>query len=128
MTNLMLQPTGDPDDYEVTADGQTVGRIVLLAGAWSWAIDSAFRPGRHPAYGFEPTRDAAMQAFARSWFINEGHFLSTGYQNGRVREAASLWVTSAERPGQARAPRWGRPDAQVVERADSSGMPCKPRF
>ena len=22
MTNLMLQPTGDPDDYEVTADGQ----------------------------------------------------------------------------------------------------------
>ena len=46
MTNLMLQPTGDPDDYEVTADGQTVGRIVLLAGAWSWAIDSAFRPGR----------------------------------------------------------------------------------
>ena len=59
MTNLMLQPTGDPDDYEVTADEQTVGRIVLLAGAWSWAIDSAFRPGRHPAYGFEPTRDAA---------------------------------------------------------------------
>jgi hypothetical protein len=48
-----------------------VGRIVLLAGAWSWAIDSAFRPGRHPAYGFEPTRDAAMQAFARSWFVNE---------------------------------------------------------
>ena len=71
MTNLMLQPTGDPDDYEVTADGQTVGRIVLLAGAWSWAIDSAFRPGLHPAYGFEPTRDAAMQAFARSWFVNE---------------------------------------------------------
>jgi hypothetical protein len=63
MTNLMLQPTGDPDDYEVTADGQTVGRIVLLAGAWSWAIDSAFRPGRLPVYGFEPTRDAAMQAF-----------------------------------------------------------------
>ena len=71
MTNLMLQPTGDPDDYEVTADGQTVGRILLLAGAWSWAIDSAFRPGRDPAYEFEPTRDAAMQAFARSWVINE---------------------------------------------------------
>jgi len=33
MTNLMLQPTGDRDDYEVTADGQTVGRIVLLTGA-----------------------------------------------------------------------------------------------
>src|SRR3954464_6076880 len=49
----MLQPTGDPDDYEVTADGQAVGRIVLLAGAWTWATDSAFRPGRHPAHGFE---------------------------------------------------------------------------
>ena len=51
-------------------DTQLVGRIVLLAGAWSWAIDTAFRPGRHPVYGFEPTRDAATQAFARSWFLN----------------------------------------------------------
>jgi hypothetical protein len=67
MTDLLLQPTGDPDDYEVVADGQVVGRIVLLSGAWSWAIDTAFRPGRLPVYGFEPTRDAAMQAFARSW-------------------------------------------------------------
>jgi hypothetical protein len=67
MSDLLLQPTGDPDDYEVTADGQIVGRVVLLAGAWSWAIDTAFREGRHPAFGFEPTRDAALQAFARSW-------------------------------------------------------------
>jgi hypothetical protein len=51
-------------------DQQVVGRIVLLAGNWSWAIDTAFRPGRHPVYGFEPTRDAATQAFARSWFPN----------------------------------------------------------
>ena len=68
MTDLLLQPTGDPDDYEVVVEGQVVGRIVLLAGAWSWAIDTAFRPGRHPVYGFEPTRSAATQAFARSWF------------------------------------------------------------
>src|SRR6185436_18496606 len=67
MTDLLLQPTGDPDDYEVVLDGQVVGRIVLLTGAWSWAIDTAFRPGRLPVYGFEPTRDAAMQASARSW-------------------------------------------------------------
>ena len=53
MTDLLLQPTGDPDDYEVAADGQIVGRVVLLAGAWSWAIDTAFREGRHPAFGFE---------------------------------------------------------------------------
>ena len=68
MSDLLLRPTGDPDDYEVTADGQIVGRVVLLAGAWSWAIDTAFREGRHPAFGFEPTRDAALQAFTRSWF------------------------------------------------------------
>jgi hypothetical protein len=60
-----LQPTGDPDDYEVTADGQAVGRIVLLAGAWTWATDSAFSPR------IRATRDAAMQGFARSWIVNE---------------------------------------------------------
>ena len=91
MTNLMLQPTGDPDDYEVTADGQTVGRIVLLAGAWSWAIDSAFRPGRHPAYGFEPTRDAAMQAFAAKLVCQRGTFPLDGISERQD--------TSAERPG-----------------------------
>src|SRR3979490_469108 len=67
MSDLLLQPTGHPDGYEAAADGQIVGRVVLRAGAWSWAIDTAFRPGRHPVYGFEPTRDAATQAFARSW-------------------------------------------------------------
>ncbi len=71
MSELHLQPTGDPDDYEVVIDEQIVGRIVLLAGAWSWSIDTAFRQGRHPAYGFEPTRDAATQAFARSWSAAE---------------------------------------------------------
>jgi hypothetical protein len=68
MTDLLLQPTGDPDDYEVVVDGQIVGRIVLLTGAWSWAIDNAFRQARHPAYGFEPTREVALLAFTRSWF------------------------------------------------------------
>jgi hypothetical protein len=68
--NLMLQPTGDPEDYEVLANGKIVGRILLLAGAWAWAIDTAFREARHPVYGFEATRDAAMNAFARSWFFN----------------------------------------------------------
>jgi hypothetical protein len=49
-------------------DTQLVGRIVLLAGAWSWAIDTAFRPGRHPVYGFEPTRDAARQRSREAGF------------------------------------------------------------
>ena len=89
---------------------------MLLAGAWSWAIDSAFRPGQHPAYGFEPTRDAAMQAFARSWFVNEGHFLSTEYRNGRVREAASLG--SRVRRGQGKRP---GPDGVVLTHTYSRG-------
>jgi hypothetical protein len=42
MTDLLLQPTGDPDDYEVMLEGHVVGRIVLVAGAWSWAIDTHF--------------------------------------------------------------------------------------
>jgi hypothetical protein len=68
MTELLLQPTGEPDDHEVVVAGQLVGRIVLLAGAWSWAIDTAFRPGRHPVYGFEPTRDAARQRSREAGF------------------------------------------------------------
>jgi hypothetical protein len=68
MTDLLLEPSGDPDDYEVIADGQIVGRIVLLAGGWAWVMDTAFRQARHPAFGFEPTREAALQAFTRSWF------------------------------------------------------------
>jgi len=60
MTDLLLQPTGDPDDYEVVADGQVVGRIVLVAGAWSWSIDTTFRVGRHPVLTTPPTPAAGM--------------------------------------------------------------------
>jgi hypothetical protein len=31
MTDLLLQPTGDPDDYEVVADLQIVGRELRKA-------------------------------------------------------------------------------------------------
>ena len=48
MTDLLLQPTGDPDDFEVMAKGQVLGRIVLLAGIWSWAI------GTVPVYATAP--------------------------------------------------------------------------
>jgi hypothetical protein len=34
---------------------------------WVWTIDLALSDGRDPTHGFEATREAAMQAFARSW-------------------------------------------------------------
>jgi hypothetical protein len=54
----------------VIADGQIVGRIALslcetIGGGWT--IDLAFHEGHDPAHGFEDTREAATQAFARSW-------------------------------------------------------------
>ena len=74
MTDLLLQPTGSPTQYEVIADAQIVGRIALFSALrdrnkpWIWTIDLAFTDGRDQTHGFEATREAAMQAFARSWF------------------------------------------------------------
>jgi hypothetical protein len=74
VTDLLLQPTGNPSQYEVLADEQIVGRFSLFSALedhrkpWVWTIDPAFHEGRRPAHGFEPTREAAMEAFARSWF------------------------------------------------------------
>jgi hypothetical protein len=72
VTDLLLQPTGNPNQYEVIADAQIVGRIALFSALrdhskpWVWTIDPAFYEGHDPAHGFEATRQAAMQAFARS--------------------------------------------------------------
>ena len=78
MTDLQLQSTtGNPSQYEVIADGRIVGRIALYnalrdqsdqSKPWVWSVDFAFQEGRYPTHGFEATREAAMQAFARSWF------------------------------------------------------------
>ena len=68
MTDLLLQPTGNPSQYEVIADEQIVGRIALFRALrdrskpWIWTIDLAFTDGRERTHGFEATRDAAMQA------------------------------------------------------------------
>ena len=74
MTDLLLQPTGNPSQYEVIKDGQIVGRISLFRALrdqrkpWIWSIDLAFRAGHEPVHGFEETRYDALQAFARSWY------------------------------------------------------------
>jgi hypothetical protein len=73
-THIFLQPTGSPTQYEVIADAQIVGRITLTSSLrhrskpWVWSINLAFSDGHEPVHGFEATRDAAMEAFARSWF------------------------------------------------------------
>ena len=74
MTDLFLQPTGSPTQYEVIADAQIVGRITLSSSLrhhskpWVWSIALAFSDGHDPVHRFEATRGEAMHAFARSWF------------------------------------------------------------
>jgi hypothetical protein len=73
MTPLILKPapTGwNQEDYEVLEDGVVIGRVFLMpiglkGRPWMWAIRE--RKGRTPAHGYEPTREAAMAAFAKSW-------------------------------------------------------------
>jgi hypothetical protein len=54
------------DDYDVIFKGAVVGRLFLSAAApqdrqWMWIQH------RTPAHGYEPTRETAMAAFAKSW-------------------------------------------------------------
>jgi hypothetical protein len=69
---LKRAPIGpNEEDYEVLFDGVLVGRIVLSKSPsalkdrqWMWSIDHR---DRTPTHGYEPTREAAMAAFAKSW-------------------------------------------------------------
>jgi len=72
MSQLTIQrakvsrPPGFKDDYDVICKGAVVGRLFLSAGGpqdrqWMWIQH------RTPAHGYEPSREAAMAAFARSW-------------------------------------------------------------
>ena len=47
-----------------------VGRIMLSADAqfpWVWTLTYGYHEDRTPTHGYEPTREAAMLAFAKSW-------------------------------------------------------------
>jgi hypothetical protein len=63
----------DPaDNYEVLADDVLVGRIMRVAAASErtpcfWSLASDYRKDRAATHGYEPTREAAMRAFAKSW-------------------------------------------------------------
>jgi hypothetical protein len=69
---LKRAPVGDnPDDYSVLENGTVVGRIFKVPVApsgrpWMWA-SGPHGDLRRAAHGYEPTREAAMAAFAKSW-------------------------------------------------------------
>ena len=54
------------------ADGVIVGRIFFTEAAfegrqWVWTLAYGFHEDRTPTHGYEPTREAAMAAFAKNW-------------------------------------------------------------
>jgi hypothetical protein len=56
----------------VLADGVVVGRIMRAAvspegSPWMWTLAFGHHEDRTPTHGYEPTREAAMAAFAKSW-------------------------------------------------------------
>jgi hypothetical protein len=61
------------DDYDVVgADGLIIGRIfkatqVPAGTPWMWTLAYGQHEDRTPTHGYEPTREAAMQVFAKSW-------------------------------------------------------------
>jgi hypothetical protein len=61
------------EDYDVVADGKVIGRIFEATASpigtpWMWILTSyRDHENRTPAQGYEATRQAAMEAFARSW-------------------------------------------------------------
>ena len=80
MTQLLLKrasasrPSGEwnDDDFDVLADGVAVGRVMKAAAvpvgmSWMWTLAYNYHEDRTPTHGHEPTREAAMAAFAKSW-------------------------------------------------------------
>jgi|AmaraimetFIIA100_FD_contig_101_38944_length_2356_multi_4_in_0_out_0_2 hypothetical protein len=63
--------TWSDDDFDVIADGAVVGRIMKAAASpvdlpWLWTLAFGHHEDRTPTHGYEPTREAAMAAFAKS--------------------------------------------------------------
>ena len=59
-------------DFDVVCDGVGGGRIMKAAAApvgepWLWTLAFGQHEDRWPTRGYEPTREAAMAAFAKSW-------------------------------------------------------------
>jgi hypothetical protein len=75
MAGLILKraPIGpNLEDYDVLCDDVLVGRIFFVQAApqgrqWMWTLAYEQHEDRTPTHGYEPMRDAAMAAFAKSW-------------------------------------------------------------
>ena len=66
----LFSERGD-DDYDVLCEGAVVGRVIKSAAApvgqpWLWTLIYGYHEDRTPTHGYEPTREAAMAAFAKS--------------------------------------------------------------
>ena len=61
------------DDYDVIgSDGMVIGRIFRATTSpvgtpWIWNLAYGHHEDHTSTHGYEATREAAMQAFARSW-------------------------------------------------------------
>ena len=73
-TRVGFPPTGEwnEDDFDVLADGAVVGRILQVHAApvgtpWMWTLAFGHHEDRTPTHGYEPTREAAMTAFATAF-------------------------------------------------------------
>jgi len=73
MVDLLLRraPAASAEVYDVLGGRKIVGRIVLSNGSAAsqghWTISYRYHEDRTPTRGYEPSRDAAMKAFFRSW-------------------------------------------------------------
>ena len=75
MSQLVLKRAAIGDnleDFDVLEEGVVVGRIFILSAVapegrpWMWASGHNGLI-RRAAHGYEPTREAAMAAFKKSW-------------------------------------------------------------
>jgi hypothetical protein len=67
-------PSVGTDDYDVVGpDGWVIGRIFRRGPpsseetAWIWSMAFGFPENHRRTYGRETTREAALDAFAKSW-------------------------------------------------------------
>jgi hypothetical protein len=71
----LSRPSGEwnEDDFDALANGEVVGRIFKANAApvgspWMWTLAFGHHEDRSPTNGYGETREAAMAAFAKSWW------------------------------------------------------------
>jgi hypothetical protein len=74
MTELSLKRSGRrrQDHYDVIANGVVVSRVMLFtttptARPWVWTVAPGYEEDRSHMHGYEATKEAALEAFAKAW-------------------------------------------------------------